>query len=131
MDNQITLPSLQQISKINKLTTKWNILCPKDAIPLPDFNNKTQILDWKKNLLYWSKTYRHALKLQTKTDQARQITEAILKRENAFESEKGNMIKNILEKQQDRITLDHAIENGEYFDEPDDIKQIVVNKAKS
>ena len=68
--------------------------------------------------------------MQTKADQAKQITEAIIKREKAFESEKGNMIKNILEKQQDRIILDHAIENGEYFDNPEDIKQIVVNKAK-
>ena len=129
-NNQATHLTSQQISEINTLTTKWHSLLPKDALPLPNFNNTSQTLDWHKNLLQWSKTYRHSFKLQTKTEQAKQITEAIIRREKAFESEKGNMIKNILKKQQNKIILDHIIENGEYFDDPNDIKNIVVDKAK-
>ena len=40
------------------------------------------------------------------------------------------MIKNILEKQQDKIMLDHIIENGEYFNDPVDVKKIAVDKAR-
>ena len=120
----------QQITEINTLTIKWQSLLPKDALALPNFNNASQIQSWHNNLIQWSKTYRQSFKLQTKTEQAKQITEAIIKREKAFETEKGNMIKNILEKQQDKIMLDHVIKNGEYFNDPVDVKKIAVDKAR-
>ena len=45
-----------------------------------------------------------------KREQAKQITENILKREQNFENNKGNMIKSILEQQNNHITLDHVID---------------------
>jgi len=65
-----------------------------------------------------------------KREQAKQITENILKREQNFESNKGSMIKSILERQNNHITLDHVIDNQEYYSDPDEVKNIINEKAK-
>ena len=47
-----------------------------------------------------------------------------------FNTSKGGMINNILNRFITQITLDHVIKDGEYYSDPEEIKIIAVTKAK-
>ena len=70
------------------------------------------------------------MQIQHKLTQTKQISAAIINRENMFNTSKGGMINNILNRSTMRITLDHVIEDGEYYSDPEEIKMIAVTKAK-
>ena len=89
--------SINNPSEIQNKLKAWKCLFSKDLPPEPSWENEAEVSQWHEIVKKWDKSYKKMLQLQTRQEQAKSITEAIVTRENNFVSNKGNMIKSILD----------------------------------
>ncbi|KAG9297667.1 hypothetical protein G9A89_011182 [Geosiphon pyriformis] len=69
------------------------------------------------------------LHARIRQQQQRQIVDNIIKRQQNFNLNKGAIIKSILNRKKQRIVLNHVIEEGEFYDNPNEIKKLDMKKA--
>ncbi|KAG9294454.1 hypothetical protein G9A89_001959 [Geosiphon pyriformis] len=116
-----------QNNNVMQLLAKWKQLKPEAVIAYLITFPKDKLIS---ELLSIKKEYRSTLHARIRLQQQRQIVDNIIKRQQNFELNKGTMIKSILNRKRQRIVLDHVIEKGEFYDNPDEIKKLVNKKAQ-
>ena len=120
---------LGPIYEDNKWIDKMNTLFPEvnwKPYPLPSETQRT--LQHIKDAWQAKKRKLYILK---ESDTHKQILEAVKTRNDNFKDNKSKMLRSSLEKKYNRIDTSNIIDNGEYIDDPDEVKRTISQRART